>query len=38
MNDDLTFRLMFALCAAAGAMIAYVIGRYIIGPGNWNGT
>lgn len=37
MSDDLTFRLMFGLYALAAAVTAYAIGRFIVGPGNWNG-
>jgi hypothetical protein len=37
MSDDLAFRLMFSLWAAGAAVTAYVIGRFIVGPGNWSG-
>lgn len=33
----MSFRLMYAAIAAAAALVVWNIGRYIVGPGNWNG-
>lgn len=36
LSDDLTFRLMFLAWTGAAVVTAYAIGRFIVGPGNWN--
>ncbi len=31
----MSFRLMFWAIAAAAALVAYNVGRFIVGPGRW---